>query len=153
MSLELLKACPLFSGFSEAGLLMMLKIANARNIPKGTPIFVENMVSESMFVVKLGVVRLCVKDQNGQDKVLDRISTGEAFGELSLLVGGHRMLTASAETDCELLEINRRDFAKLQKQKPQACLKLMMNIAALFGKRLAASRAHLNSLLVSQLRS
>lgn len=146
-----LKSCSLFRGFSDAGLMMMEKIARERSIPAGSPIFVESMVGESLFVIKTGVVELSLKALSGKDVKLDKLAPGETFGELGLLIGGHRMVTATAGTPCVLLEINRRDFAKLQKQKPQACLKLMMAIVDQVGKRLAASREHLRPLLLTQL--
>ena len=55
-----LKACPLFKGFSESGMAMMEKITRERKIPANTPIFVEDMVAESMFVVMMGVVMFLV---------------------------------------------------------------------------------------------
>jgi len=142
----------LFRGFSDSGILMMSKISRERSISRDTPIFVQNMVAESMFVVKMGVVHLSFKTKDGHDKVLEKLAPGDVFGELSLIIGGQRMVTASAGTDCELLEITRRDFAKLQKQKPQACLKLMLNIVNQFGAKLAACRDHLEPLLMSQIR-
>jgi CRP-like cAMP-binding protein len=148
---EMLKACPLFRGFSDTGMLLMGKLARERSIPAGTPIFVENMVAESMFVVRSGVVRLSIKSPDGRDHPMETLAPGDAFGELSLLVGGHRMVTATAETDCELLEIPRRDFAKLQKQKPQTCLKLMINIVNQFGRKVATAGEHLKPLLLSQI--
>jgi len=148
---EVLKACPLFKGFSETGLLLMGKLARPREIPAATPIFVENMVAESLFVLRSGAVQLSIKSPDGRDQPLDRLTPGDSFGELSLLIGGQRMLTATAEIDCELLEIPRRDFAKLQKQKPQTCLKLMINIVGAFGKRVGAAGEHLKPLLLSQI--
>ena len=148
---SVLKSCSLFRGFSDAGLAMMEKIARERSIPAGSPIFVESMVGESLFVIKAGVVELSLKAVSGKDVKLDRLAPGETFGELGLLIGGHRMVTATAGTACELIEINRRDFAKLQKQKPQACLKLMLAIVDQVGKRLTASREHLRPLLLAQL--
>ncbi len=146
-----MKACPLFKGFSESGLAMMEKIARERKIPANTPIFVEDMVAESLFIVVLGVVRLSIRSADGRDQVLEKLAPGESFGELSLLIGGHRMVTATAETDCEVLEINRRDFAKLQKQKPQACLKLLISIVNQFGKRVFACKDHLKPLILTQI--
>ncbi len=146
-----LKSCALFSGFSETGLLVLSKITQQRSIPAGTPIFVENMVAESMFIIKQGEVSLSIKDEKGKDHALEIISGTEAFGELSLLIGGQRMVTATAVSDCELLEISRRDFAKLQKQKPQACLKLMIKIVANFGKKISNCREYLKPILLSQL--
>ncbi len=147
-----LKVCPLFRGFSDSGILMMSKICREHSIHRDTPIFVASMVAESMFIVKLGVVDLSYKTMDGRDKVLEKLAPGDVFGELALIIGGQRMVTASAGTDCEILEITRRDFAKLQKQKPQACLKLMMNIVNQFGSKLAACREHLEPLLRSQIR-
>jgi len=146
-----LKACSAFRGFSDAGYLMMAKISRERDIPEGTPIFVQSMVAESMFVLKLGVVNLSIKGADGKEHLLEKLAPGDAFGELSLLIGGHRMVTATAGTNCELLEIPRRDFARLQKQKPQACLKLMMNIVNQFGSKLAACHEYLTPLLLAQL--
>ncbi len=148
---EILKTCILFKGFSESGMMLMGKLARARSIPAGTPIFVESMVAESLFVVNTGEVLLSIKSPDGRDHTLDRLGPGDSFGELSLLIGGQRLVTASAETDCELLEIPRGGFVRLQKQKPQTCLKLMINIVKLFGKKVAASSEHIKPLLLSQL--
>ncbi|RLB57548.1 MAG: cyclic nucleotide-binding domain-containing protein [Deltaproteobacteria bacterium] len=148
---KVLQTSAAFRSFSESGLLLLAKIARDRSIPQGTPIFVQNMVSEGMFVVKVGVVALSIKDETGQERRLDQLTSSESFGELSLLIGGQRMVTATAVTDCELIEIPRREFANLQKQKPQACLKLMINIVRQFGKRLAETRQGLLPLVASQL--
>ena len=146
-----LKACPLFKGFSETGLILVGKVSHERSFPADTPIFVENMVGESLFIIKTGIVRLSIKSSTGQDVVMDKITTGETFGELGLLIGGQRLVTATADTDCELLEIPRRDFAKLQKQKPQTCLKLMLAVVNQFGKKIGAAKDYLKPLLLSQI--
>jgi CRP-like cAMP-binding protein len=146
-----MKSCSLFRGFSESGMAMMEKIARERKIPANTPIFVEDMVAESMFIVVLGVVRLSIRPADGQDQILEKLAPGEAFGELSLLIGGHRMVTATAETDCDVLEISRRDFAKLQKQRPQVCLKLMISIVNQFGQKVFACKDHLKPLILTQI--
>ena len=149
---QILKSSVLFSGFSDTGLILIGKICRERNIPAKTPIFVENMVAESLFIIKAGVVNLRLKSSSGEELKLDKLAPGDFFGELSLLIGGHRQVSAYAETDCELLEIPRRDFAKLQKQKPQTCLKLMINIVKQFGKKASAASEHLKSLVLSQLK-
>ena len=64
---------------------------------------------------------------------------------------GSRLVTAIADGPTELIEIRQRDFLRLQAQKPQACLKLMMAVAAQIGQFLgdnrellkAAARGHL----------
>lgn len=149
--IQTLKSCALFSGLSEAGLIMMAKISRSRPISAQTPIFVENMVAESMYIVKNGIVQLSVHLQDGHEMLIDQLAPGDFFGEMSLLIGGRRMVTAAAKTDCELIEILRRDFVKLQNQKPQACLKLVLSIINQFAKKIAHCREPLGSLLLSGL--
>jgi CRP-like cAMP-binding protein len=147
--IQALKSCPLFSGYHEPGLLMMAKISRHRPVTAQTPIFVESMAAESMYIVKNGIVQLSVRSADGRDVVLDQLAPGEFFGEISLLIGGHRMVTATAKTDCELIEIMRRDFIKLQNQKPQVCLKLVIAIINQFSKKLTGCREHLRTLMVA----
>jgi CRP-like cAMP-binding protein len=150
-TVEDLKPYKIFKGFSDSGLTTLTKIIRPRSIPAGTPIFVENMVAESMFIIKSGEVDLSIKDSQGKDFKLDSISDNQAFGELSLLIGGQRIVTATAKTDCELYEISRQNFAKLQKQKPQTCLKLIVNIVNQFGRKIINCRDYLKPLITSQI--
>jgi cAMP-binding proteins - catabolite gene activator and regulatory subunit of cAMP-dependent protein kinases len=147
--IQALKSCPLFTGYPEPGLLMIAKIARNRPVTAQTPIVVENMVAESMYIVKNGIVQLSVRAMDGRDIVLEQLAPGEFFGEMSLLIGGHRMVTATAKTDCELIEIMRRDFIKLQNQKPQACFKLVISIINQFSKKLTGCREYLKTLMVA----
>lgn len=148
---ELLKGCALFRGFSDAGLEALGRITCMRKFPAGAPIFVENMVAEGLFIVSSGVVQIAIRAPDGREQVLDQLAPGDTFGELSLINRGRRLVTATAQTDCELLELQRREFAKFQKQKPQASLKLMINVVNQFGRRAQAASEHLKTLVTTQL--
>jgi CRP/FNR family transcriptional regulator, cyclic AMP receptor protein len=123
----------------------------ARTFPVGTPIFVENMVADSLFLIQQGQVALSMKSSDGKDNPLVVLEAGQTFGELSLLIGGKRMVSATARTQCNLLELHRQEVSKLFSQKAQVGLKLMMVIVNQFGKRLAGCRPHLKTLILSQL--
>jgi CRP-like cAMP-binding protein len=47
------------------------------------------------------------------------LSPGDFFGEMSLLDGGPRSATVTAETAARLLVIRRRDFARLLREVPE----------------------------------
>jgi CRP-like cAMP-binding protein len=51
------------------------------------------------------------------------------FGELALVDRSARAATATADTDCELLGINRNEFLKLVKTKPEFGASLLKSIA------------------------
>jgi CRP-like cAMP-binding protein len=143
--IEALQKSTLFREFSETGLKIFAAIATEKSIPAGAPLFAENMVGESMFIVKSGSVRIVSRD-SGNDRALAILGAGEHLGELALLARSVRLVSAVAETPCELVEISQRDFYRLQPQKPQACLKLALAIAADLARKMADGRDALRTL-------
>ena len=58
-----------------------------------------------MYVVLSGRVAISIKS-----KVVEWVGPGGVFGEMALVDQSPRAATATAETDCDLLSINRSDF-------------------------------------------
>ncbi len=136
-----LSQCELFKEFSETGLAILASIAEERAVPLGVPLFVEGMASDALFVVKAGSIRVLVKEADGADREVATLGPGEALGQLCLLqTSGTRLVTAVAAENTEVVEIRSRDFVKLQAQKPQACLKLMMAVSGQLGRLLTQNR-------------
>ena len=144
---EALKQCRLFQGFTDTGLQIVAGIASVRSFPGGAPLFVENMIADSLLVIAEGQVRLSSKNPQGDDVPLGELNAGESLGELSLITQGQRMCTATAVSNVSAIEIRHADFQKLLGQKPQACVKLLMGIVRLFGQRVADNKDAFKSLL------
>jgi CRP-like cAMP-binding protein len=130
----------LFADFTDTGKHIFAGIAAARTIAAGTPLFQENQAGESLFLVVAGTVRLTQHRAEGGEREVGLAGPGEALGELAVLAPGVRLLTAVAQTDCQVLEIGQKDFTALAPQKPQACLKLAIAIASRLARRVAESR-------------
>ncbi|HUB09296.1 MAG TPA: cyclic nucleotide-binding domain-containing protein [Myxococcales bacterium] len=142
-----LAGCELFKDFSETGLSILATISAERAVPLGVPLFVEGMASDALFVLKSGRIRVLLKDADGTDREVGMLGPGEALGQLSLLqTNGTRLATAVAADASEIVEIRSRDFLRLQAQKPQACIKLMMAIAGQVGRLLGQNRDLLRSM-------
>jgi CRP-like cAMP-binding protein len=138
-ALEALQRSPLFKDFTETGLRIFASIAVEKVVQAGTPLFVEAMAGESLFIVKSGTVRITQKAEKAE-RELAVLGPGEHLGELALLARSTRLVSAVAATDCEVVELTQRDFARLQPQKPQACLKLALAIAADLAARVGENR-------------
>lgn len=139
----------LFKGFTEIGLRLFAGIAQEKSIPAGTPLFVENMVGESLFIVKSGAVRITQRVEGGE-KELAVVGPGEHLGTLALLGKTVRLVSAVAATPCEVVELANRDFQRLQPEKPQACLKLALAIAADLASRVSETRDILQRLAATR---
>jgi CRP-like cAMP-binding protein len=144
-TLQALQASALFREFTDTGLRIFAEIAHPKLIPAGSPIFVENMVGESIFIVKSGTVRLTQRTAEGE-RELAVLGPGEHLGELGVLAKSVRLVTAVAATPCEVLEITHREFFKKATEKPAACLKLALAIAADLAQRVGDSRELLRDL-------
>ena len=142
---DALQASSLFRGFSETGLQIIATIASERVVPAGSPLFVEDAVGESLFIVKSGAVRITRRGADGE-RTLAVAGPGDVLGGLALLARSVRLVSAVADETCEVVEIAQRDYYRLQPQKPQACLKLALAIAADLAGQMAAERAALRSL-------
>ncbi len=142
---EALQRTPLFKEFTETGLRIFAAISVEKQVPAGAPLFVETMMGESLFIVKSGTVRITQKTADGE-KELATVGPGEHLGQMALLGKSVRLVSAVAATACEVVEISQRDFVRLQPQKPQACLKLALAIAADLAQKVADSREQLREL-------
>ncbi|HEY4223890.1 MAG TPA: cyclic nucleotide-binding domain-containing protein [Myxococcota bacterium] len=133
-----LKANPLLRGFTDDGVRIIQAVAAPRQLEPGMPVFVERMMGESAFLLGHGEVSLFVT-RNGSEREIGMLFAPDFFGELSLLAPGPRRVTAKARTPVLLFEIPRRDFVRLQAQRPQACMKLLMNITESFAHKSVAA--------------
>lgn len=141
-----LKANPLLRGFTDDGVRIIQAAVAPRQLEPGMPIFVERMIGESAFLLGHGEVSIHAT-RNNVERELGVLYAPDAFGELSLLQPGPRRVTAKARTQTLLLEIHRRDFLRLQQQRPQACLKLIMNITETFAQKSIAAAPVLERLV------
>ena len=145
---DALRSCGLFKDFTDTGLQIISGIATERNYPKGVPLFVENMVADSMLILTAGRVKLTARGTAGEEIALGtELNPGDFMGELSLIQPSQRMCTATASTGVTAIELRHADFQRLLAQKPQACLKLLMAIVGAFGQKVQDSRSALKMLL------
>ncbi len=132
---SVLRSTDLFRNFTDTGLQIMASIAEAKEVPPQTPLFVENMIGDSMYVIAEGRVRLALRGPDGRDLRLSTLSAPATLGEAAILRSGPRLCSATAEVHATVLEISRKDIANLQRSKPQAVMKLMMAVVDTVGDR------------------
>lgn len=145
---QILKQSNLLKNFTDTGLQIIASIGVYKSIPAGAPLFVQNMIGDSLYVVATGRIRLSVQGKDGQDVVLSTLGPGDSLGEAAVLRDGPRLCTATADEASTVIEISRRDLAMLQRTKPQACLKLMMGVVERIGEGVRTAQEDLRDLLV-----
>jgi CRP/FNR family transcriptional regulator, cyclic AMP receptor protein len=76
--------------------------------PQKETIFTQGDAADSVFYIQAGKVRLTVVSEIGKEATLGILSEREFFGEGSLAGQPLRMGSATAMTDCELLQIDKK---------------------------------------------
>jgi len=76
--------------------------------PKKQAIFAQGDAADSIFYIQEGKVRLTVVSEVGKEATLGILGEGDFFGEGGLAGQPLRMGSATAMTDCELLQIDKK---------------------------------------------
>jgi CRP/FNR family transcriptional regulator, cyclic AMP receptor protein len=72
------------------------------------------------YLVLGGVVAISI-----EGKIVEKVGPGGIFGEMALVNQNPRVATATADTECSLLQINRNELMELVKTKPGFALSLL----------------------------
>ena len=128
--LALLRRHPLFGAIAPELLERLSGYATTRGVDRGDTIFAKGDPGNSLYAVCAGTVKISVPSADGKDAVFNLVGEGEIFGEIALLDGQPRTADATAQTDCELMVIERRDFLDLVRSQPEIALKLMEVLCA-----------------------
>lgn len=98
----------------------------------GAYIFKQGDPGDCMFVVTTGEVDILV-----DGKIVDQLTEGEVFGEMSLIDMEPRSADAVARTDSEIVQIDKRRFLYMTENNPIFALKLMQMVTARLRGRMA----------------
>ena len=107
-----------------AGLRSELARQEPALFPEGRVIMSAGAAAAFMYVVLEGRVAITVGAS-----IVERVESGGMFGEMALVDRSARAATATAETDCSLLAINRNEFLELVRAKPAFGASLLKSIA------------------------
>jgi len=117
-----------FQCLDDAGSERLLSTAKMFRYGKGEKIIMQGAEGHSMFVLVNGEAEVHV-GSHAESTYVATLKTGDFFGEMSLLTGEKRSATVIAKSDCELLEIDKTDFAEVLQSNKELFQKLSEMLA------------------------
>lgn len=135
----LLSTIRLFREFTDAELAALAARLRPRALRKGQVLFREGDPGDEMFIVTRGTVVVSKAVTGRVEQVLARMGSGDFFGEMSLFDRSPRSATIQAETDVELLALDRDNLRLLTEVNPRAAATFFQALVAVFIDRLRAS--------------
>lgn len=130
--LDMLAAVPLFSSCSQSELRQIARLGTPVPVAAGTVLTAEGRPGREFFLVIEGAADCSIGDVHAAS-----FGPGDFFGELSLLDGGPRTATVTAESDMEVLVLDAREFSSLLAASPSITGKVLATLA----RRLRAADA------------
>jgi CRP/FNR family cyclic AMP-dependent transcriptional regulator len=133
-----LRTTPLFTGLEPEAIESLSSACHVEKVAEGHAIVEENSVGDSMFVLMRGRVRVEKRTPADDRYTVTFLSheKGDFFGELGLLDSDRRSATVTAESDCELIVIERDRFVRFGDSNPVAGLSVTRRIASNLATRL-----------------
>jgi CRP/FNR family cyclic AMP-dependent transcriptional regulator len=120
-----LRKHPIFCDLEPEALDQLCRYAKHTTLKRGTTIVSRGDPANSLIAVISGTVKISVSSADGRTAILNLIGPGEIFGEVAVLDGQARTADATANTNCEIYVIDRRDFIPFVKSQPALAMKFI----------------------------
>jgi CRP/FNR family cyclic AMP-dependent transcriptional regulator len=124
-TLSVLRKHPIFSDLDPEAFDQLCRYAKHTTLKRGTTIVSKGDPGNSLIAVISGTVKISVTSPDGRSAILNLIGPGEIFGEVAILDGHARTADATANTNCEIYVIDRRDFIPFVRSQPALAMKFI----------------------------
>ncbi len=132
--MEDLRVVDLFKGLSDEDLRIVLPSIKVSQFGRGEVLIRQGETGNSFFILRRGTVDIIEEGADRKEPIvvnhIDHLSEKSFFGEIALLKGEARTTTVRANTDVEVLEINRRGFSHLFRAHPETAVRIAEIAAA-----------------------
>lgn len=109
----------LFAGLNEGTLDAIQQMATSRSYPKNSIIINEGDISNSLYMLISGRVKVFLSDEEGREFVVANLESGDYFGEWGLLDDERRSASVMTIEKCQFKLIHKKDFDYLRSQHPE----------------------------------
>ena len=128
VSMLLLRNVPLFSVLPENQLALLTGVVSRKSFPRGTTIIATGDVTESLFVVISGRLKVMMSDDEGREVILAILGPNEFFGEMGMIDDAPRSASVVALEACELLSLSKRDFRRCLAENFEMAMTVMRGL-------------------------
>ncbi len=124
---RILSGVKLFEGFTSEQLRLLAFGAERVKLPADRRLYREDDEADSAYVVVSGEIAI-FRESEGQRIPVGTAESGAMLGELALIADTRRLTSAAAETDAQLLRLNRTTFRRILEEYPDLAVKLHRRI-------------------------
>lgn len=146
-----LRKVSLFMDFDAQELDTFMEFADTVRVRRGETAIRQGEMGSGMFIVMEGTLAAKVRLNDGQEHIIQRLQSGDFFGELSVLEEYPRSADVEATSDCVLLKITGQVVETFFQVQPGAAFKILLAVCRDLKSRLRESDRRYLDFLRSEL--
>jgi HEAT repeat protein len=120
----LLKKIDMFSDLSAAEMAAIASVTKEMDYPEIRTVIKQGSVGETVFLILDGEVEVIKENADGQTMFLDKIGSGDSFGEMALLENEPRSATIRTTKPSRFLILHKQEFNETVLEYPRIALKI-----------------------------
>ena len=128
--LAVLRKHPIFCDLDPEAFDQLCRYAKHATLKRGSTIVSRGDPGNSLIAVISGTVKISISSPDGRSAILNLIGPGEIFGEVAVLDGQARTADATANTNCEIFVIDRRELLPFVRSQPALAMKFIELLCA-----------------------
>ncbi|MDP4083373.1 MAG: Crp/Fnr family transcriptional regulator [Bacillota bacterium] len=117
---------PVFKGMNDSDLSALQKVTRSREFQKGELIFRDGERSETLFVVKEGLIKLTKTSAEGKEQIVRLLFPGDFFGLFALLRNEKHYVNAEALGKTVICSIDKKDFLKTMESNSDMSFRFLL---------------------------
>ncbi len=124
-AIDSLQAIPLFARVAARDREAIAARLIERRFPKHATIVEEGLPGDYMYIIREGRVKVTLSSEDGREKIMDFLTAGDFFGEMSLLDRAPRSASVETVEPVRLLALSRGDFLDLLRNSSELALSVI----------------------------
>ena len=124
-----LRQVSLFKGMTDDEFALISSVAQTRRFPKNSVVLRKGDLSNALYVVHSGVVKVVLGDADGREVILALLRVGEYFGEMALIDEYPRSADVIAMENSQLIVISKSSFVGCLERNWGMALGIMVGLA------------------------
>ncbi|MBT6870465.1 MAG: cyclic nucleotide-binding domain-containing protein [Candidatus Marinimicrobia bacterium] len=135
-----LKQVPIFDGLSNRELNSVSKIVHHREYDIDEFVFQSGTPGLGMYIILQGEAVIKGVKADGENIEFSQLTSGDFFGEISLISEDDRSANAVVVSPCKLVAFFRSDLLDIITRSPKLGNKILLNLATVLGSRLTSTK-------------
>ncbi|MEH7246626.1 Crp/Fnr family transcriptional regulator [Neobacillus niacini] len=121
-----LTTVPVFNGMKTEDIQALRKVTRSSKFQKGDYIFREGDHSETLFVVKEGLIKLTKTSAEGKEQIVRLLFPGDFFGLFSLLRDENHYMNAEPVQETVICLIEKKDFLQTMERNSDLSFRFLL---------------------------